>query len=110
MNKTVIQALIDKILYPISYGYVETVIIDRGLEPDTVYTKEVKESISFKGAWADCLVSLLQAVNFSEADKSVGALTDAQRKAVLTQANKLYKEIGEPLVEDGAVPKVYINC
>ena len=110
MGKTVIQALIDEIHYPIPYGFVENVVIRRGLEADAIYSAEVATGISYKGALADCLFSLLQAVNFSEADKSVGALTDAQRKAILKQANKLYGEIGEPEVSDGNNPTVYINC
>lgn len=106
--KTVIQALIDDIIYPIPYGYVENKIIKRGLTADAEYTRELSETISYKGALADCLFSLLQAVNFSEADKSVGALTDAQRKTILSMANKLYDEIGEEEVTDGAQPMVYI--
>jgi hypothetical protein len=108
--KTVIQALIDSIIYPIPYGFVENVIIERELTADAEYTQEKADSMSFKGAKADCLFSLLQAVNFSEADKSVGALTDKQRKAVLKLANDLYDEIGEDKKEDPLEPKVYINC
>jgi hypothetical protein len=52
----------------------------------------------------------LQAVNFSEADKSVGNLTDAQRKVILNIANKYYGEIGEEQKDDPLSPKVYINC
>lgn len=108
MNKTVIQALIDDVIYPIPYGYVENKIIKRGLTAEEEYSKELAETIPYKGALADCLFSLLQAVSFSEADKSVGALTNEQRKTILAMANKLYKEIGEEEVTDGAQPMVYI--
>lgn len=110
MAKTVIQALMDEIIYPIPYGKVENIVIKRDMKGDEDYTSAVAKTISYKGALADCLYSLLHAINFSEADKSVGALTDAQRKSVLTRANGLYKEIGEPEVEDPQAPKVYVNC
>ena len=106
--KTIIQALIDKVYYPIGEGYVETVLIERGLTASTEYTNVVAKSSSFKGALADCLYSLVQAVNFSESDKSVGNLTDEQRKLILRRANDLYEEIGEPVKDDGK-PVVYIE-
>lgn len=108
--KTVCQALIDEIYYPISLGKVENIIIERDLDGDADYSRKVSLSISYKGAKADCLFSLLQAINFSEADKSVGTLTDAQRKSILKMANALYKEIGEEEKEDPLTPRVYINC
>lgn len=108
--KTVIQALIDEVHYPIPYGFVENVLIKRNLSADDEFSAKVAQGFPYKGALADCLFSLLQAVNFSEADKSVGALTDAQRKTILRMANKLYDEIGEEEVSDGAQPTVYINC
>ena len=106
--KTISQALIDKVHYPIGEGYVDTVLIERSLNAEGEYTKVVSKSAEFKGALADCLYSLVQAVNFSESDKSVGNLTDEQRKLILRQANALYEEIGEPLKDDGK-PMVYIG-
>lgn len=108
--KTVIQALYDSMVYPLPYGKIENIAIERGLESDAEYTTEISSQKEYKGALADCLFSLLLAVNFSEADKSVGALTDAQRKMILGMANKLYGEIGEPAKEDPLSPRVYINC
>ena len=108
--KTVYQALIDEVIYPIPYGKVENIILRRGMDGDQDFSAEIAASISYKGALADCLFSLLQAINFSEADKSIGALTDSQRKAILRMANRLYNEIGEPEVSDGQTPTVYINC
>lgn len=108
--KTVSQALMDEILYPIPLGKVENIVTVRGLNGSADFTAETASTASFKGALADCYFSLLQAVNFSEADKSVGALTDAQRKSILRMANKLYGEIGEEEVDDPLNPRVYINC
>ena len=108
--KTVIQALRDEIIYPLPYGMVENKVIRRQLNGDAEYSAEIDETAAWKGALADCLFSLLQAVNFSEADKSVGNLTDTQRKMILARANRLYKDIGEEEKEDPQSPKVYINC
>lgn len=93
--KTITQYIIDEIYYPISEGTIENKLIKRGLADDLVVTPEVLRDNAVKGAIADCLCSLIQAVNYSEADKSVSALTDKQREQILLQANKLYKEIGE---------------
>ena len=104
MAKTVIQELKDENLYPVPTGKVETIIITRfgTLEQGNAeFTKELSDSAEYKGAKADCLFSLLQAVNFSEAGMSVGDLTDAQRKTILRMANDLYDEIGEEEKEEG---------
>ena len=105
--KTILQALIDEIYYPISEGLIENKLIVRELTGQETFTKEVAESKKYKGALADCLISLLQAINVSEADKSIGAYTDADKKRILDWANKLYEEIDEPIVTMGA-PKVTI--
>ena len=107
--KTVQQALKDEIHSPIPMGYVENVCIKRGINPEEEFSGYIASQKEYKGAVADCLFSLVQAVNFSEADKSIGALTDGQRKLLLRRANGLYKEIGEDEVYDGS-PTVYINC
>ena len=95
MAKTVKQALIDAIHYPIPVGFVENTIIERQLNEETEYTYEISQSKAFKGALADCLYSLLQAVSVSESDKSVGTLTDKDKERLLVRINSLYQEIGE---------------
>lgn len=106
--KTICQALIDSIFYPIPEGYVENVCIKRGLSCKEPLTTDIYNSVEYKGALADCLYSLTQAINFSEADKSIGNLTDEQRKLILRRANNLYEEIGEAVKDDGK-PIVYIG-
>jgi hypothetical protein len=105
--KTILQSLIDEIYYPISEGLIENKLIKRELTGTAEFTKAVSESPAYKGCLADCLISLLQAINVSEADKSVGAYTDADKKRILDWANNLYGEIDEPVVTMGA-PKVTI--
>ena len=106
--KTVGQALIDEVLYPIPRGFVENRCFARGLYPEEEVSTDIINSDAYKGALADCLYSLIQAINFSEADKSVGNLTDEQRKAILKRVNKLYNDIGEEEVAYGTKPAVYI--
>lgn len=106
--KTIIQSLCDEAIYPIPIGYVENICIKRRIAPETMFSADVSELIEYKGALADCLRSLVQSVNFSESDKSVGALTDTQRAQIIKNANSLYKEIGEPLIDEDK-PMVFIG-
>ena len=93
--KTIKQALIDEIHYPIPLGFVENKMIERQLNGDDEYTFEVAQSKEWKGALADCLYSLIQAVNLSESDKSIGTLSDKDKERLLVRINALYKTIGE---------------
>ena len=105
--KTIKQALIDEIHYPISLGYVENKMIERQLDGDDEYTFEVAQSKEWKGALADCLYSLIQAVSLSESDKSIGTLSDKDKERLLVRINALYKTIGEsPALGQ---PMVYIG-
>lgn len=105
--KTIKQALIDEIHYPISLGYVENKMIQRQLDGDDTYTFEVAQSKEWKGALADCLYSLIQAVSLSESDKSIGTLSDKDKERLLVRINALYKTIGEsPALGQ---PMVYIG-
>lgn len=106
--KTIIQALIDEVHWPIPCGFVENVCIKRYLDKNEEITPEIITSHAYKGALADCLYSLVQAINYSEADKTIGNLSDQQRKLLLRRANSLYDEIGEEEVDDGE-PRVYFG-
>lgn len=105
--KTIKQALIDEIHYPISLGFVENKIIERQLDGDDEYTFEVAQSKEWKGALADCLYSLIQAVSLSESDKSIGTLSDKDKEKLLVRINALYKTIGE--THALGQPMVYIG-
>lgn len=105
--KTIKQALIDEIHYPIPLGFVENKMIERQLKGDDEYTFEVAQSKEWKGALADCLYSLIQAVSLSESDKSIGTLSDKDKERLLVRINALYKTIGEsPALGQ---PMVYIG-
>ena len=105
--KTIKQALIDEIHYPIPLGFVENKMIERQLNGDDEYTFEVAQSKEWKGALADCLYSLIQAVSLSDSDKSIGTLSDKDKERLLVRINDLYKTIGEsPALGQ---PMVYIG-
>lgn len=105
--KTIRQALIDEIHYPIPVGFVENKLIERQLDGDGEYTFETAQSDEWKGALADCLYSLVQAVNLSESDKSIGTLSDSDKTRLLVRIKALYKAIGEdPSLGE---PMVYIG-
>lgn len=108
--KTIGQALIDEVHIPIPFGYIENVCIKRGLDPEEEFSRDMADCDLYKGALADCLYSLVQAVGFSESDKSIGSLTEDQRKAIIFNVNKLYRSIGEEEVYLESQPTVYINC
>ena len=84
-------------------------MIFRCLDAEGECTSEVMHSKEFMGALADCLYSLIQAINFSEADKSIGSLSDKQITAIISQMNKIYEAIGEEPKEIELNPIVYIG-
>ena len=104
--KTVKQALIDEIHYPISDGFVDNKILARGLDGEDEITQEILRSDEFIGATADCLYSLIEAPNFNEADKSFSL---ADRDIILKKVNTLYNKIGEQPVALGEKPMVYLG-
>lgn len=107
--KTIMQALLDEVHYPIPPGFVENVLIRRQLEGSDEYSHEVSVSNGYLGAVADCLWSLVQAISFSESDKSFGALTDKDKERILLRVNSIYNTIGEPTVELEEKPMVYVK-
>lgn len=101
--KTIKQALIDEIGYPIGTGAIENKIIARGLDAEEAYTTEVANSNQYKGALADCLYLLIDAPNVSEAGKSV-SLSD--KALILNKVNSLRTEIGEQTVATAKVQRL----
>ena len=111
--KTIRQALIDEISYPLGEGRIENMIIARGLDGDSEISASIINSKEFLGAKADCLFALIDTPNFSESDISISL---ADRNLILKKANWLYKAIGEeektldqPTVYVGPPPGTYVN-
>ena len=105
--KTILQALIDEIHYPIPIGFVENKLIERQLDGGDFFTFETAQSKEWKGALADCLFSLVQAISLSESDKSIGTLSDKDKELLLARIKALYKSIGEN--PELGQPMVYIG-
>lgn len=103
--KTIQQALIDEVHYPIPLGFIENKMLARGLEPDDDITMKILKSAAFIGCVADCLYSLIEAPNFNEADKSFSL---ADRNLILKKVNALYASIDEPEISIDK-PMVYIG-
>lgn len=105
--KTILQALKDEVHYKLSSGFFENRLLERGLSGDVECTADIFKSKPFKGAVADCLISLLSAPNFVEGDVQF-SLTD--KSNILKLANSIYKSIGEPSVGvDNKEPTVYVG-
>lgn len=103
--KTIQQALIDEIHFPIGLGIIENKMILRGLNPEDEFNIDIAKSKAFIGAVADCLFSLISAPNFSEADKSF-SLSD--KALILRKVNSMYNSIGETSVALDEKPMVFI--
>ena len=101
MSKTILEAIVDEVHYPISSGNLENRLITRGLDSDTEFTTEIANSKEYKGALADCLISLVSAPNFTEGDVTI-SLSDKDK--IIEMANRLYESIGE----EGYGPSVEI--
>lgn len=103
--RTIAQALKDEIYYPVNYGKIENILLRRGLDGDSEISEETIMSPEFNGAVADCLYSLVEAINFSESDISI-SLQD--KNLILKKANSIYNSIGEP-EKNLDQPTVYIG-
>lgn len=103
--KTIMQALVDEVHYPIPAGFVENKLMKRGLTANEEISTQVLNSPEYIGCVADCLYSLIEAPNFNEADKSFSI---ADRNLILKKVNSLYLSIGESEVAIEK-PRVFIG-
>lgn len=104
--KTIRQALIDDVLYVLPEGIVDNKMMMRDLDGDAEISKDVMLSKSYQGCLADLLMVVVeQAINYSEADKSINVPTQAQLDILKSRINKIYVAIGEA-EENFASPKV----
>lgn len=104
--KTILQALIDEIHYPVGEGHAVNRLLFRGLNGEDPCTLDVIQGKAFRGAVADCLLMLVAAPGFSEADKSF-SLSD--KALIIRRANSIYQEIGEPEKAAQGEPMVYVG-
>lgn len=103
--KTIKQALIDEIHFPLNDGFIDNKLILRNLDSEDAITREILLSKEFIGAVADCLYSLIDAPNISESGISISI---PDRTALLRRVNDMYRSIGE---EERRInqPNIYIE-
>ena len=95
---TVLSALKAQVQYPLPATFFQAVLVKRELAEDTVCTKELLESVNFKGAQADCLRQIiLFPSSVSEGGMSI---SKADRASLMSMANRLYQEIGEDTIDE----------
>jgi hypothetical protein len=92
MSKTILQAIVDDVHYPVSSGNLENRLITRGLDGDDEFTQDIANGKEYKGTLADCLISLVYAPNFTEGNVTI-SLSDKDK--IINIANNLYGSIGE---------------
>lgn len=95
--RTLTQALIDEIGYPIGEGFATNRLIARGLCPAAPAEPSTIRGAAFQGATADCLVALVRMPNITEGDYRID-LSD--RGLLLRHANAIYRTLGEPTIDD----------
>lgn len=89
---TVREALISKCPIQLGSSLIDTIIIDREINPDDVYTSETSKTNAFNGAIADMVIAYLLAPNVSEGGVSISV---TEKEKILNYANSIYTEIGE---------------
>lgn len=91
-DRTILQALKDELLYPVSEGFLMNKLIKRGLGGDDLFTAEIAQSKEFRGCVADCLIRIITAPNITEGGMSI---SNSDKDAMLKIANTIYGDIGE---------------
>lgn len=102
--RTILTALKDELIYPVSEGFILNRLLKRGLNPEMECSADILTGDAFNGAVADCLYGIIDAPNISEAGLSI---SKADKDLILLRVNKLYNLIGEPTVGQ---PTIEIIC
>ncbi len=104
---TTLEALKAHVNYPLSDDMFNVICIKRSLDANTLFTKDIAESSSFKGAHADAYAALISATNLSEGGVSISVNNLAM---IVTYANTLYESIGEPAIKETiSQPKITVE-
>lgn len=93
-----IDALKSRVQYTLPSAFFDSVMMERGLDGSADCTKEILNSSEFKGAMADCLRQIIiYPSGISEGGMSI---TKAESQSLMAEANRLYRAIGEPPIEE----------
>lgn len=68
---TILEALKARFGYPLSDNLFMSVLIQRGLNGEDIFTSEIGQSPAFNLAWMDGLIMLLTVPNVTEGDYSI---------------------------------------
>lgn len=91
---TTLQAIKQRVNYPLSDAQAEEKLISRGVDAAEVFSKEIAESKGFRLAYADTLRFVLTMVNLSQG----GSIAAQNPAGIRGTANAIYKQYGEPLI------------
>lgn len=91
---TTLQAIKQRVNYPLSDAQAEEKLISRGVDAAEVFSKEIAESKEFRLAYADTLRFVLTMVNLSQG----GSIAAQNPAGIRGTANAIYKQYGEPLI------------
>lgn len=95
---TTLAALKAQVQYPLPSDFFLFVMVRRGLDGDAVCTQDMMNSAEFKGAQADCIRQIiLYPSSVSEGGMS---LSKADRDSLMVMANRLYRSIGEEVIDE----------
>ena len=97
---TIKNVLLSIVNYPVPALAIDNIADARGLALDDDITSEIRVSDAFRLATADIYRYAAFAPNVSEGGVSVDMLY-SDRKDLREKANLIYKELGDPLYENG---------
>ena len=106
MAKTIFSALRDHLNYPLKAGFLENVLIERGLNGKHKFTAAIAKSNAYRGAVADCITGLILSPDMAEGDMRFDL---TYKDMMLKKANSIYASIGEGLIDAADKPIVYIE-
>ena len=93
---TNLQAIKQRVNYPLSDIQAEEKLVTRGVDPVATFSKDVANTKDFRLAYADTLRFVLTMVNLSQG----GSITAQNVTGIQGTANAIYKQYGEPLIGD----------
>lgn len=92
---TILEAFKSRVKYPLDDNLLSSILIDRGVEEDDTYTKEVGISKEYQLCRADLLIAQIDTPQVQDNGTSINP-TD--KSNFITLANSIYEKYGEPQI------------
>lgn len=96
-------ALKNTVSFPLSAGQVEVIAVERGLDLDAQFTRQMGLSMVFQLAKADMIRCIVTAPNVTEGGVSISV---ADRKTLIGIANGIYARFEPESLLQEAIPTV----